>query len=135
MVNIVVHNIEYKISLFLSWWGNLLIGVSCVSVQPGPPKIVSVRALSPMSIEVKWQASFNGNSQLLEYFISARCSADESITENINASTFTHIISKLSPFASYTITMKARNEIGISLISNERVVTTMQAGRKSFVLN
>ena len=86
-----------------------------------------------MSVEVKWQASFNGNSQLLEYFISARRSVNESITESISASTFMHIISKLSPFTSYTVTVKARNEIGISLLSNERVVTTMQAGMKSFI--
>ena len=95
------------------------------------PSIISGTVLTPHSIEVTWNA-FPTTSGVIGYLISYNTTASYTTGGNMiafGASTSSYILTNLEEYTSYTITVRAFSNSGMSDESNKVWVTTYTASK------
>ncbi|KAI0231979.1 hypothetical protein LSAT2_017679, partial [Lamellibrachia satsuma] len=93
-----------------------------VKDRPDPPTSISMHNCRSTRVEIKWQPGSDNNDKVLEYIVYYNTSFDEpGQYHEASARTlgeFEREIS-LSPWASYTFHVRARNSIGMSARSHQ----------------
>ena len=95
------------------------------------PSIISATVLTPHSIKVTWNA-FPTTSGIIGYLISYNTTASYTTGSNMIAfgvSTSSYILTNIEEYTSYTITVRAFSNTGMSDESNEVSITTYTASK------
>ncbi|XP_028412686.1 Down syndrome cell adhesion molecule-like protein 1 homolog isoform X2 [Dendronephthya gigantea] len=85
--------------------------------RPYPPRLYRNSIIkTKTSITISWNASFDGNSEILSYEIEYRVSTYQSrrAIVAITAEKNSYTITGLEPYTSYKISVRARNALGLS---------------------
>ena len=112
--------------VFLSIYNIWYIHI-CISGLSAPTN-VSAKVLTPQSVEVKWDQSYDVTGYLISYTTTASSS---SVTVN-GGSTTSFTLTNLEQNTQYIITVQANsNDNRMSVKSNEVSVTTYVDGKRS----
>ena len=107
------------------------------SDRPDPPTLKANNAQTKTSITIYWlKPSFNGYSPILSYQIDYKTTANPSKPATvvvIPAEKTSYKISELEPYTRYEVSVRAKNALGMSDISNVEHVETAEDGESIFL--
>ncbi|XP_071955020.1 proto-oncogene tyrosine-protein kinase ROS-like [Antedon mediterranea] len=102
-----------------------MIQTEADGVPASPPTIVSLTSLSYSSIDIAWQLPFFSNGPITMYTLTVvpTDGSTDVITAEISPDQLQHTFRNLADSVKYTVTVAARNSVGLGPIASDEVTT------------